>query len=76
MKQNESRGYESPYFETTAVNPEIGFCASSETTLNGFNDPESIDFDFNDENIHRDEKEYILYDMRCGCSAGSRVMFG
>lgn len=48
MKQNESRGYESPYFETTSVNPEIGFCASSETTLNGFNDPESIDFDFND----------------------------
>ena len=22
------------------------------------------------------EKEYILYDMRCGGSAGSRVMFG
>ena len=50
MNTNEKRiggGYVSPTLETTSVAAEAGFCASCDATLNGFNDPESVDFDFN-----------------------------
>ncbi len=49
MNTNEKRigGYMFPTLETTSVAAEVGFCASGDATLNGFNDPESVDFDFN-----------------------------
>ena len=40
-------GYIAPTFDITSVNAEAGFCASGDAKLNGFNDPESVEFDFN-----------------------------
>lgn len=39
-------GYTAPLLETTSVAAEAGFCASSDATLNGFNKPEEVEFDF------------------------------
>lgn len=47
ITKNNGEGYVSPLLDITAVHAEAGFCASGDATLNGFNDPESVDFDFN-----------------------------
>lgn len=39
-------GYMAPTFEITSVAAEAGFCYSGDATLNGFNDPETVDLDF------------------------------
>ena len=39
-------GYTAPLLETTSVAAEAGFCASCDATLNGFNKPEEVEFDF------------------------------
>lgn len=46
MKTEKFSGYESPSLETTSAETEKGFCAS-EALLNGFKDPESVNFDWN-----------------------------
>lgn len=38
--------YLAPTFETNIVATEKGFCASDNAFLNGFNDPTTADFDF------------------------------